>query len=80
MTASPPVISTITISDLQFSYTRSDMNFTRQELETILESLQYSKQKISDYTGYPSYQFKQERLKEIMDVIQKIREMKKESK
>jgi hypothetical protein len=67
-------------NERQFSYIRSDMDFTRQELETILESLQYSKQKISDYTGYPSYQFKQERLKEITDVIQKIREMKKETK
>ena len=56
------------------------MEFTRNELETILESLQYTKQKISEYTGYPSYQFKQERLKEVTDVIIKIREMKKESK
>ena len=56
------------------------MELTRNDIEIILVSLQYSLKNINEYSQYPSYQFKQERIKEVMDVITKVRYMKKESK
>ena len=56
------------------------MGLTKNDLEIINEALQTAKQKVNDYSGYPSYEYKQERLKDISDVIKKIREMKGESK
>ena len=56
------------------------MEFTSKELQTIMEALITAKNNILTYpvgsslwAGYPSYEFKQERLKEVENIINKIR-------
>lgn len=44
----------------------------QKDLELILESLKYTKIKFEDYEKYPSYDYKQERINEINEVIGKV--------
>jgi membrane-bound lytic murein transglycosylase MltF len=53
---------------------------TQQDLEFILESLKYTKLKFEDYQQYPSYEYKQERIKEVQDVMSKVKDILKETK
>lgn len=46
----------------------------------ILESLDYTEQAFRDYTRYPSYEFKQERIGEVQALKSKVREIRKEQK
>jgi hypothetical protein len=50
----------------------NDVNF-------ILESLNYTKLKFEGYE-YPSYEFKQKRLKDVNDIIEKVKSLKEELK
>ena len=52
--------------------------FTLKELELIKESLDYTKKSILEYDGYPSYEFKQKRMKEVNELRAKVRGMMKE--
>ncbi len=60
------------------------MNFTVSELNFILESLSYTKLKFENYpigaNGYPSYEYKQKRLQDVGEVIDKVRQVKKSLK
>jgi len=47
------------------------------DLDVILESLSYSKQRIADYQHHPSYEFKQQQLERINRTILKVRELRK---
>ena len=51
-----------------------------KEWRIILEALEAAKYKIDSYGYYPSYQFKQERLFEVSDVIAKVRMIIKNAK
>jgi tRNA A-37 threonylcarbamoyl transferase component Bud32 len=50
------------------------------DLQLILESLKYTKLKFEEYQGYPSYEYKQQRISEVNDVIAKIQTLKKSAK
>lgn len=45
---------------------------TLQDLSLIKESLKYTKLKFEEYQGYPSYEFKQGRVQEATEVLDKI--------
>lgn len=47
------------------------------DIDVILESLKYSKLRIEEYQTYPSYEYKQQRLTMISDVVEKLRNLKK---
>lgn len=47
------------------------------DLDVILESLQYSKQRIADYPDHPSYEFKQQQLAPIEETMGKVRTLRK---
>lgn len=51
---------------------------TPKDLEFILESLKYTKIKIEESNNYPSYEFKQQRVKEVDDLIAKVNAIFKE--
>jgi membrane-bound lytic murein transglycosylase MltF len=53
---------------------------TQQDLEFILESLKYTKLKFEDYQQYPSYEYKQGRVKEVQDVMSKVKDILRETK
>lgn len=53
-------------------------NLTLSDIDFILESLKYTQMKFEDYQGYPSYEYKQERIKVVTDIISKVRELKGE--
>lgn len=57
------------------------INLTGEELNFILESLNYTKLKFENYPigpgGYPSYEYKQKRLEEVASVVEKVRQLKK---
>lgn len=48
-----------------------------RDLNVILESLRYSKQRIADYPDHPSYQFKQQQLAPIEETMRKVRALRK---
>ena len=50
---------------------------TKEELDTIIESLGYKKDRIQNYQEHPSYEFKQSELKKVEDLTDKIRAIKK---
>lgn len=52
---------------------------TKQEWNLILESLNYTKRAYEDYTHYPTYDFKQQQIKFVSDLIIKIRQTAKEA-
>ncbi len=54
--------------------------FTIADLDIILDSLKYSKLNIENNQFHPSYQYKLDRLSEINNVVDKVRELKKELK
>ena len=56
------------------------IQLTQQDLEFILESLKYTKLKFEDYQKYPSYEYKQGRIKEVQDVMAKVKDILKEIK
>lgn len=45
---------------------------TLENLSFIKESLQYTKLKFEEYQGYPSYEYKQKRINEVNDVLNKV--------
>lgn len=45
---------------------------TDGELDIVLESLKWSRYKLQEYTQYPSYEYKQQRIKEVSDVETKV--------
>lgn len=51
---------------------------TPKDLEFILESLKYTKIKFEEYKDYPSYEFKQQKVKEVDDVIANVKAVFKE--
>lgn len=51
---------------------------TPDEIEMILESLNYTKLKFEDYDKYPSYEYKQKRISEVNDLISKIQQLRKD--
>lgn len=50
-----------------------DGGLTKDDISFLIESLRYTKQAFQDYGGYPSYEFKQERLREVDTVVAKLR-------
>lgn len=50
------------------------------EIDILIESLTYSKQRIQDYQDYPSPEFKQKRIEEVDALIAKLHIIKKEVK
>lgn len=56
------------------------MEFTIKDYELIEESLQYTKKAYQEYQYYPSYEFKQQQIKTVKELIEKIRIFKKQSK
>lgn len=55
------------------------MELTKEDLKFIEESLLYTRKRFEEYQSYPDYEFKQQRLKQVNDVLEKIREMKRDS-
>lgn len=55
------------------------MELTSNDFAMILESLQYTKRAFENYKHYPSYEFKRNRIKEVDDLILKIRQIQKAS-
>jgi ppGpp synthetase/RelA/SpoT-type nucleotidyltranferase len=55
------------------------MELTKEDLDFIEESLLYTRKNFEEYQNYPSYEFKQQRLKRVNDILDKVRQMKRES-
>lgn len=53
-------------------------HLSKEDLNVILESLKYSKKAFEEYTGYPSEQFRAERIVTVVKVINKVKEELKE--
>lgn len=51
------------------------MALDKKDIKFILESLEYTRLKFENYEQYPSYEFKQGRIKDVNDVIVKVREL-----
>lgn len=49
------------------------MELTVNEVQQVLEALKYAKQKIDNYSQYPSYEYKRARLDEVDALISKFR-------
>jgi len=49
------------------------MELTTTEWGIIFESLNYTKRAFENYTQYPSYEFKKKRIKEVDDLVSKLR-------
>ncbi|MCP4421064.1 MAG: hypothetical protein GY805_31010 [Chloroflexi bacterium] len=45
---------------------------TNQEIDLLLESLKYTREAFESYEHYPSYEFKQQRVKEVDDLRAKL--------
>ena len=52
------------------------IEFDQKELELVLESLEYSKRKFEEYEGYPSENFRNERIGFVSQLIDKLKELK----
>lgn len=52
-------------------------NFTKEELEFIIDSLRNTKQMFEVYDKYPSEEFRKERVVELEKIITKAQEIKK---
>jgi len=46
---------------------------TLGDFQVILESLQYSKQRIEDYRDHPSHEFKRQQVERVEKVMEKVR-------
>jgi signal recognition particle subunit SEC65 len=53
---------------------------TMEDIEMIIESLNYTYRAVDECTSYPSYEFKQQRRNEVYATRQKMRDIKKERK
>jgi hypothetical protein len=50
------------------------MKLEDKDWDLIITSLEYTKKAFSEYTHYPSYEFKQERIADVESVIRKIKQ------
>jgi hypothetical protein len=48
-------------------------NLTEEERELIITSLYYSKRAFENYSAYPSYEFKVERINQVEKLIKKLK-------
>jgi hypothetical protein len=55
-------------------------NLTRDDLELILESLSFGKERVTSYPHYPDEQFKRQQITRIERLMEKIRAMRRETK
>lgn len=53
-----------------------DKELNVSDLDFIRESLRYTKMAFEDYQKYPSYEYKQKRIKDAQNVIDKVRHLK----
>ncbi len=53
-------------------------NLTKEDLDFILTSLDYTRLKFEDYQDYPDYEFKRERLDRVEQVIARVRKLKQD--
>lgn len=53
-------------------------DLTSEDLNLILESLQYTRNTFEDYQKYPSNEFKVKRIEQVNEVISKIKKLKSE--
>lgn len=51
---------------------------SKKDLEFILEPLKFTKLKFEEYQRYPFNEFKQERIKEVQEVLFKVKQILKE--
>ena len=56
---------------------QNEVQLTNEDLDFILESLKYTKRNFEDYEKYPSYEYKQSRIKTVNDLADKIKTIKK---
>jgi hypothetical protein len=54
-----------------------DEELNIHDLDVILLSLEYSKQRVADYPHHPSYEFKQQQLAPILETMRKVRALRK---
>lgn len=54
------------------------VDLTDDQWALIRESLGYTKQNFENYTGYPSYEFKQQRIEEVRVILRTISQAKRE--
>jgi hypothetical protein len=55
------------------------MELTKDEINFIIESLQFTKKNIENYTHYPSYEFKLQRIEEANNLISKMKGIRNEN-
>ncbi len=53
------------------------LGFNHKEIELLLESLRYTKMAFEEYQDYPDKRFQDNRIKEVEELIEKIRAEKK---
>jgi len=53
------------------------VELSNEDLDFMLESLKYTKKAFEDYQDYPSYEYKQSRIKTVNDLVDKIKTIKK---
>lgn len=56
-----------------------EISLSIYDLDVILQSLEHSRHKFENYE-YPSYEIKLQRLKEVNDVMQKVKDLKQQLK
>lgn len=49
-------------------------HLTKEDFNVILESLKYTKKNFEEYTGYPSADFKAQRIETVNNVVNRIRQ------
>jgi hypothetical protein len=59
-------------------YLHMKTNFLLDDINVIIESLQYSIYKFENYEKYPSADFKQKRIDKIASTLHKVQHLKKE--
>jgi hypothetical protein len=71
--------STREVRNMQGIYTkpRGDMSqeLKAEDIDLILESLKYHKDRVENYKDYPSYEFKQQQMRRVESVIAKMRDL-----
>jgi membrane-bound lytic murein transglycosylase MltF len=50
----------------------NDIKLTKEDLQLIKESLQYTKLNFENYQNYPSHDFKNEQIKRVQDLLVKV--------
>lgn len=56
---------------------QNEVQLSNEDLDFILESLKYTKRNFEDHQDYPSYEYKQSRIKTVNDLADKIKALKK---